>query len=109
MRLIPRRARAHLSYPDHGTRLVGSALTDVQPVSAPADLVGEDDMSGRESLGADDGERENFHRSARAPPATRRHAGHITAITTPQARASLQDFCPVPGLGLVCCYEFGDA
>ena len=54
--------------------------------------MGEDDMSGRESLGADDGERENFHRSARAPPATRRHAWHITAITTPQARASLQDF-----------------
>ena len=30
------------------------------------------------SLVADDGERENFHRSARAPPATRRHAGHVT-------------------------------
>jgi hypothetical protein len=27
---------------------------------------------------AGDGERENFHRSARALPATRRHAGHIT-------------------------------
>jgi hypothetical protein len=37
----------------------------------------EDDIGGRASLVADDGERENFHRSARALPATRRHAGHI--------------------------------
>jgi hypothetical protein len=30
------------------------------------------------SLVAGDGERENFHRSALALPATHRHAGHIT-------------------------------
>jgi hypothetical protein len=41
---------------------------------------------------ADDGECENFHRSARAPPATRRHAGHISAIKAPQVTASLHDF-----------------
>ena len=35
-------------------------------------------MSGRASLLADDGERRNFHRSARAAPATCRHAGRIT-------------------------------
>jgi hypothetical protein len=38
----------------------------------------EDVTGGRASPGAGNGERENFHRSARAPPATRRHAGHIT-------------------------------
>jgi hypothetical protein len=38
--------------------------------------VGEDVIGGRASLVADDGERENFHRSARVPPATSRHAGH---------------------------------
>jgi hypothetical protein len=41
-------------------------------------------MSGRASLVADDGECESFHRSARAPAAALRHAGHITAIMTPQ-------------------------
>ena len=40
--------------------------------------MGEDDIGGRASLVADDGERENFHRSARALPVTRRHAGHIS-------------------------------
>ena len=39
--------------------------------------IGEDVIGGRASLVAGDGERENFHRSARAPPAARRHAGHI--------------------------------
>jgi hypothetical protein len=53
-------------------------------------------MSGRESLGAGDGERRNFHRSARAPPATRRHAGRLTrcydiAGQSP-VKASLHDF-----------------
>ena len=38
----------------------------------------EDGIGGRVSLVAADGERENFHRSARASPATRRHAGHFT-------------------------------
>ena len=47
----------------------------------------EDGMSGRASLVADDGECESFHRSARAPPATLRHAGHITAVMTPQVTA----------------------
>ena len=49
-------------------------------------------MSGRESLEADDGERRNFHRFARAPPATRRHAGHISPTATSQVTASLHDF-----------------
>ena len=40
--------------------------------------MGEDVIGGRASLVAGDGERENFHRSARALPATRRHAGHIS-------------------------------
>ena len=40
--------------------------------------MGEDVIGGRASLVADDGERRNFHRSARAPPAARGHAGRIT-------------------------------
>ena len=39
--------------------------------------IGEDVIGERASLVAGDGERENFHRSARTLPATRRHAGHI--------------------------------
>ena len=39
---------------------------------------GEDVIGGRGSLVAGDGERENFHRSARALPATRGHAGRFT-------------------------------
>jgi hypothetical protein len=38
----------------------------------------EDVIGGRVSLVAVDGERENFHRSARASPATCGHAGHFT-------------------------------
>ena len=38
---------------------------------------GEDGIGGRASLVTEDGERENSHRSARAPPATRSHAGHM--------------------------------
>jgi hypothetical protein len=49
-------------------------------------------MSGRASLVADDGECESFDRSARAPPATLRPAGHITAVMTPQVTAQLHDF-----------------
>jgi excisionase family DNA binding protein len=41
---------------------------------------------------AGDGERENLHRSARALPATRRHAGHISRCHDTQATASLHDF-----------------
>ena len=44
-------------------------------------------MSGRASFVAHDGECESFHRSARAPPATLKHAGHITAVMTPQVTA----------------------
>jgi hypothetical protein len=42
--------------------------------------VGEDVIGGRVSLVAGDGEREDFRRSARALPASRRHAGHITCL-----------------------------
>ncbi len=38
----------------------------------------EDVIGGRASFVADDGERENFHRSARALPATRGHAARPT-------------------------------
>jgi len=34
----------------------------------------------------------NFHRSARAPPAARRHAGHINRHYKAQATASINDF-----------------
>src|SRR4029077_11900278 len=58
---------------------------------APADglAAGRDHQpaAGLASFVADDGERESFHRSARAPPATLRPAGHITAVTTPQVTA----------------------
>ena len=40
--------------------------------------IGEDVIGGRASLVAGDGERENFHRSARALPAARGHAEGIT-------------------------------
>jgi hypothetical protein len=40
--------------------------------------MGEDVIGGRVSLVADDGERENFHRSAQASPATCGHAGRFT-------------------------------
>jgi transposase InsO family protein len=53
-------------------------------------------MSGRESLGADDGERRNFHRSARAPPATRSHAGHQPNRDTP-GQSLTSRLCRVPG------------
>ena len=43
-----------------------------------AGSMGEDVIGGRASLVADDGECENFHRSARASPATCRHAGRFT-------------------------------
>jgi glyoxalase superfamily protein len=42
--------------------------------------IGEDVIGGRASLAAGDGERENFHRSARALPATRRHTGDAEEI-----------------------------
>src|SRR6185437_13473795 len=52
--------------------------------------IGEDVIGGRASLGADDGERRNFHRSARAPPAIRRHAGHFTRVTRLGSRFGLE-------------------
>ena len=56
----------------------------------------EDVMSGRASLVADDGECENFHRSARAPPATRRHAGHLTRCYDIAAHSLISRLCRVP-------------
>ena len=43
-----------------------------------AAVIGKDVIGGRVSLVAEDGERENFHRSVRALPAAPGHAGHIT-------------------------------
>ena len=39
--------------------------------------IGEDVIGGRVSLVAEDGQRRNFHRSFRAPPVARGHAGRI--------------------------------
>ena len=47
---------------------------------------------------AGDGERENFHRSARAPPATRRHAGHITCRYNTAGHSLNSRLCRVPGV-----------
>jgi hypothetical protein len=58
-----------------------------------AAVMGED---GRASLGADDGERENFHRSARTPPATRGHAGHITPNHDTAGHTLTSRLCRVP-------------
>ena len=44
--------------------------------------IGEDVIGGRVSLVAEDGEPRNFHRSVRALPAARGHAGRITCVTT---------------------------
>jgi hypothetical protein len=51
------------------------------------------------SLAAEDGERRNFHRSARSLPAARRRAGHISSITTSQVTASIHDFAVSLGSG----------
>jgi hypothetical protein len=40
--------------------------------------IGEDVIGGRASLAAEDGERRNFHRSARTLPAARGHAGPVS-------------------------------
>jgi len=56
-------------------------------------------MSGRESLGADDGERRNFHRSARAPPATRRHAGRTIPNRDTAGHSLTSRLCRVPVIG----------
>jgi hypothetical protein len=52
----------------------------------------EDVIGGRESLGAGDGERENFHRSARALPAAADTPGISSPPTAPQVTALIQDF-----------------
>jgi hypothetical protein len=49
-------------------------------------------MNGRASLAADDGERRNFHRSARACPPRSDTPGTSPATTTPQVTALLHDF-----------------
>ena len=58
--------------------------------------MGEDVIGGRASLVAGDGERENFHRSARALPATRRHAGHITRRYDIAGHSLNSRLCRVP-------------
>jgi hypothetical protein len=60
-----------------GVRDLGEEIERVLALRAAG--IGEDVIDGRASLVAGDGERENFHRSARALPArprTRRTAGH---------------------------------
>ena len=58
--------------------------------------IGEDVIGGRASLVADDGERENFHRSARALPAARRHAGHISRCYDTAGHSLNSRLCRVP-------------
>ena len=53
-------------------------------------------MSGRESLGAGDGERRNFHRSARAPPAACGHAGAINRRYDTAGHSLNSRLCRVP-------------
>ena len=55
-------------------------------------------MSGRASLGADDGECRNFHRFARAPPATCRHAGHIIPNYDTAGHTLTSQLCRVPAV-----------
>ncbi len=58
----------------------------------------EDVIGGRASLVAGDGERRNFHRSARAPPATTDTPDTSPDVTTSQVTASLHDFAVSLGL-----------
>jgi hypothetical protein len=51
------------------------------------------------SLVAGDGERENFHRSARALPATHGHAGHITCHYDTAGHTLNSRLCRVPDPG----------
>jgi hypothetical protein len=61
----------------------------------------EDVIGGRASLMAEDDERENFHRSARALPATRGQPHALPVVTTSQVKDSLHDFAVplAPGQG----------
>jgi hypothetical protein len=54
--------------------------------------IGKDDIGGRVSFVAGDGERENFHRSARALPAAREHTRPVNRRYEQQVTASIQDF-----------------
>jgi len=49
------------------------------------------------SLKAGDGQCRNSHRSARAPPAVRGHAGHITRCYETAAHSLNSRLCRVPG------------
>jgi hypothetical protein len=60
--------------------------------------MGEDVIGGRASLVADDGERENFHRSARALPATREHAGRLPRCYDITGQSLTSRLCRVPAL-----------
>ena len=59
---------------------------------------GEDVTGGRESLAAEGGERRNLHRSARALPATRGHAGRFTHCYDIAGCSLASRLCRVPGL-----------
>jgi hypothetical protein len=59
-------------------------------------VIGEDVIGGRVSLVAEDGERENFHRSARALPAARGHAGRITCRYDIAGHSLNSRLCRVP-------------
>jgi hypothetical protein len=72
---------------------------EIEQVLAAGSRIGKDVIGGRVSLVADDGERENFHRSARALPATRRHAGHITCRYGTPGHSLNSRLCRVPDPG----------
>jgi hypothetical protein len=59
--------------------------------------MGKDVIGGRESLVAGDGERENFHRSVRALPAARRHAGHVIRCYDSAGHSLISGLCRIPG------------
>jgi hypothetical protein len=54
-------------------------------------------MSGRESSWQPMVSVENFHRSARAPPAIRRHAGHIRINYDSAGHSPTSRLCRLPG------------
>jgi hypothetical protein len=55
-------------------------------------------MSGRESSWQPMVSVDNFHRSARAPPATRRHAGHIRINYDSAGHSPTSRLCRLPGI-----------
>jgi hypothetical protein len=62
-----------------------------------ASVIGEDVMSGRASSWQAMVSVENFHRSAQAPPAFRRHAGHIIPNYDTAGHSLTIRLCRVPG------------